>query len=126
MLIDAAIDGQGVTLARTTLAAWDLLHGRLVIPIDISSSLENTYWIVHPKLTSREAKILALRDWFLAEAADEERRLRTQIKRCFRGTRYASTKRQDLLLRSTSECFCFFRFVLRAAVPRLHPQGRAR
>jgi LysR family glycine cleavage system transcriptional activator len=36
MLIDAAVDGQGVALARTTLAAWDLLHGHLVIPIDIS------------------------------------------------------------------------------------------
>ena len=36
MLIDAAIDGQGVALARTTLAAWDLLHGRLVVPIDVS------------------------------------------------------------------------------------------
>ena len=27
MLIDAAIDGQGVALARTTLAAWDLMAG---------------------------------------------------------------------------------------------------
>jgi DNA-binding transcriptional LysR family regulator len=30
MLIDAAVDGQGVALARTTLAAWDLINGRLV------------------------------------------------------------------------------------------------
>jgi LysR family transcriptional regulator, glycine cleavage system transcriptional activator len=29
MLIDAAADGQGVALARTTLAAWDLIHGLL-------------------------------------------------------------------------------------------------
>jgi hypothetical protein len=47
---------QGVALARTTLAAWDLLHGRLVIPIDISLPLENTYWIVYPKLASREPR----------------------------------------------------------------------
>jgi LysR family glycine cleavage system transcriptional activator len=32
MVIDAAVDGQGVALARTTLAAWDLLNGRLVRP----------------------------------------------------------------------------------------------
>jgi LysR family transcriptional regulator, glycine cleavage system transcriptional activator len=101
MLIDAAIDGQGVALARTTLAAWDLLHGRLVIPIDISLPLENTYWIVYPKLASREPRILALRDWFLAEAAEEERRLRTLIKRGFRGKRYAATKGRDLPLRSS-------------------------
>src|SRR5262245_15272052 len=30
MLIDAAVDGQGIALARTTLAAWELLNGRLV------------------------------------------------------------------------------------------------
>jgi len=33
MLIDAVIDGQGIALARTTLLAWDLLNGRLVIPV---------------------------------------------------------------------------------------------
>jgi LysR family transcriptional regulator, glycine cleavage system transcriptional activator len=81
MLIDAAVDGQGVALARTTLAAWDLLHGRLVVPIDVSLPLENTYWIVHPKLASREPKVVTLRDWLLAEAADDERRLRALRKR---------------------------------------------
>jgi LysR family glycine cleavage system transcriptional activator len=81
MLIDAAVDGQGVALARTTLAAWDLLHGRLVVAIDVSLPLENTYWIVYPKLASREPKIVALRDWLLAEAADDERRLRALRKR---------------------------------------------
>ena len=30
MVIDAAVDGRGVTLARTTLAAWDLISGRLI------------------------------------------------------------------------------------------------
>jgi LysR family transcriptional regulator, glycine cleavage system transcriptional activator len=80
MLIDAAIDGQGIALARTTLAASDLLNGRLVIPIDISLPLENTYWIVCPKLVSREPMVLALRDWLLAEAAEEERRLRDLVK----------------------------------------------
>jgi len=88
MLIDAAINGQGVALARTTLAAWDLLHGRLVVPIDVSLPLENTYWIVYPKLASREPKILTLRDWLLAEAADDARRLRA-----LRGKRRASTRR---------------------------------
>ena|SRR5262245_42654799 len=76
MLIDAAVDGQGVALARTTLAAWDLLHGRLVVPIDVSLPLQNTYWIVYPKLASRERKVVTLRDWLLAEAADDARRLR--------------------------------------------------
>ena len=36
MAIDAAVDGQGVALARTTLAAWDLINGRLVRPFAVS------------------------------------------------------------------------------------------
>ncbi|MGY4625419.1 DNA-binding transcriptional LysR family regulator [Bradyrhizobium sp. USDA 4486] len=31
MVIDAAINGQGIALARTTLAAWDLINGRLAL-----------------------------------------------------------------------------------------------
>jgi len=49
MLIDAAIDGQGIALARTTLAAWDLISGRIVIPFDLSWRPAGTYWIVCPK-----------------------------------------------------------------------------
>jgi LysR family glycine cleavage system transcriptional activator len=75
LLIDAAIDGQGVALARTTLAARDLLAGRLVVPISISLDLPKAYWIVAPKITSRTAKVARFRDWLLAEAAEDSRRL---------------------------------------------------
>ena len=77
MLIDAAVDGQGVALARTALAAWDLINGRLVRPIDVSLKMFKTYWIVCPKATSSVPKITAFRDWLLAEAADDARRLKT-------------------------------------------------
>jgi LysR family glycine cleavage system transcriptional activator len=76
MLIDAAVDGQGVALARTTLAAWDLINGRLVRPFDLSLKLSKTYWIVCPKAASTKPKIVTFRDWLLAEAADDTRRLR--------------------------------------------------
>jgi LysR family glycine cleavage system transcriptional activator len=76
MLIDAAIDGQGVALARTALAAWDLINGRLARPFDLGLKLSNTYWIVCPKATSTKPKITTFRDWLLAEAADDARRLR--------------------------------------------------
>jgi len=78
MLIDAAVDGQGIALARTALAAWDLINGRLVRPIDVSLRMPNTYWIVCPKVTSSVPKIATFRDWLLAEAAEDARRL----KRC--------------------------------------------
>jgi LysR family glycine cleavage system transcriptional activator len=77
MLIDAAIDGQGVALARTALAAWDIIHGRLVRPINVSLVMANTYWIVCPKVTSSTPKISMFREWLLGEAADDTRRLGT-------------------------------------------------
>jgi LysR family glycine cleavage system transcriptional activator len=76
MLIDAAVDGQGIALARTALAAWDLINGRLVRPIDISLRMSNTYWVVCPKATSSVPKIATFRKWLLAEAAEDARRLK--------------------------------------------------
>jgi len=76
MLIDAAVDSQGIALARTTLAAWDLINGRLVRPIDVSLPMANTYWIVCPKATASVPKIATFRNWLLAEAVDDTRRLK--------------------------------------------------
>ena len=76
MLIDAAIDGQGIALARTALAAWDLINGRLVRPVDASLKMANTYWIVCPKAAADVPKIAVFRDWVLAEAAEDARRLK--------------------------------------------------
>jgi LysR family glycine cleavage system transcriptional activator len=75
MVLDAAVDGQGIALARTTLAAWDLLSGRLVRPFTDAMRLSRTYWIVCPKATSLLPKIIIFRDWLLAEAARDHRDL---------------------------------------------------
>jgi LysR family transcriptional regulator, glycine cleavage system transcriptional activator len=83
MLIDAAADGQGIALARTALAAWDLLNGRLIKPIDISLRMPNTYWIVCPEAASSTPKIVTFRKWLLAEAAGDKRRL-NETTRCTR------------------------------------------
>jgi LysR family glycine cleavage system transcriptional activator len=77
MLIDAAVDGQGIALARTTLAAFDLINGRLVKPIDVALRMSNTYWIVCPRVNASVPKIAMFRNWLLAEAADDARRLKT-------------------------------------------------
>ena len=76
MLIDAAIDGQGIALARTALAAWDLINGRLVRPIDVSLRMANTYWIVCPKSALTVPKIATFRNWVFAETAEDTRRLK--------------------------------------------------
>lgn len=76
MVIDAAVDGQGVALARTGLAAWDLICGRLVRPFSLALPVSYAYWIVCPKATAKLPKIVIFRDWLLAEAAEDARRLR--------------------------------------------------
>jgi LysR family glycine cleavage system transcriptional activator len=76
MVIDAAINGQGVALARTTLAAWDLINGRLVRPFPESLRLSKTYWIICPKATAALPKIVTFREWLLAEASSDLRQLK--------------------------------------------------
>jgi len=75
IIIDAAVDGQAIALARTTLAAWDLLNGRLVRPFELTLPISKTYWIVCPKATTSLPKIKTAREWLLAEATADARRL---------------------------------------------------
>ena len=76
MALDAAVDGQGVALGRSALAAWDLMAGRLVRPFELSLPVPYAYWIVCPKATAKLPKITLFRDWLLAEAAEDARRVR--------------------------------------------------
>jgi LysR family glycine cleavage system transcriptional activator len=76
MVIDAAIDAQGIALARTTLAAWDLFNGRLVRPFPDMLRLAKTYWIVCPRATTALPKVVTFRNWLLSEASQDMRRLR--------------------------------------------------
>lgn len=77
MAIDAAVDGQGVALARTALASWDLLAGRLVRPFTLALRVPYAYWIVCPRSTAELPKIAIFREWLLAEASEEVRRMRS-------------------------------------------------
>ena len=80
MGIDAAVDGQGIALARSALAAWDILAGRLVRPFTLGLKVPYAYWIVCPKSTADLPKISTFRDWLLSEAAEDSRRLRQSKK----------------------------------------------
>ena len=81
MVIDAAINGQGVALARTTLSAWDLINGRLVCPVTETVPVSKTYWIVCPKATASLPKIATFREWLLTEAATDLRQLKKLASR---------------------------------------------
>ncbi len=69
MAIQAAVDGQGVTLASTIWTKEDLAAGRLVRPFEVSLPLNFSYFIVSPAATADRPKVTAFREWLLAEAA---------------------------------------------------------
>lgn len=72
LAIDAAIAGQGVALARSALAARDLIAGRLVAPTLVRHAADFAYWIVRPKTRARNRKIIRFVDWLRKEAASDE------------------------------------------------------
>ncbi len=71
MLIQAAMAGQGVALARGVLAADELAAGRLVRPFTLSLPTDYAYYLVCPQNTAEQPKIAAFRDWLLDEARRE-------------------------------------------------------
>ena len=75
MAIDAAVDGQGIALARTALASCDLISGRLVRPFTQALEAPYAYWIVCPKSAAELPKISTFRKWVLKEAEDDVRRI---------------------------------------------------
>ena len=75
MVIDAAVNVQGIGLARTTLAAWDLINKRLVAPFAVTLPLSSAYWIVAPQATAELPKIMTFRTWLLAEAVEDQNRI---------------------------------------------------
>jgi LysR family glycine cleavage system transcriptional activator len=76
MAIDAAVDGQGIALARMTLATTDLISGRLLRPFAEELRLSKSYWIICPQATANLPKILTFRQWLLAEAASDLQQLK--------------------------------------------------
>lgn len=76
MLLQAAVAGQGVALARSALAADDLANGNLVRPFELSLPVEFAYYIVCPEETANLAKVSAFREWLLEEtiAGEQDRR----------------------------------------------------
>lgn len=70
LMIQAAIEGQGVALTVQSLVADDLAAGRLVRPFDVSVESEACYYFVAPARTLRRPIVRAFRAWLLAAAAE--------------------------------------------------------
>jgi len=67
MLLQAAVAGQGVALARGALAQDDLNSGNLVRPFKLSLPVEYAYYLVCPEASADRPKVVAFRNWLLAE-----------------------------------------------------------
>jgi LysR family glycine cleavage system transcriptional activator len=72
LLIEAAVAGQGVALARDALVADKLAAGTLVRPFDLvppPDAADFDYYLVCRARDAEQRKIVAFREWALAEAA---------------------------------------------------------
>ena len=72
LVIEAAVGGRGVALAKRTLAQDDLDAGRLVAPLQIATAVDFAYYLVHPKAKGRLPQVKAFVAWISAEAAAHE------------------------------------------------------
>ena len=76
LVIEAAVNGRGVALAKRTLAQADLEAGRLVAPLQIATAVDFAYYLVHPKAKGRLPQVKAFIGWIEAEAEAHEAALR--------------------------------------------------
>ncbi|MEH2482248.1 LysR family glycine cleavage system transcriptional activator [Nitrobacteraceae bacterium AZCC 2146] len=66
MTLQAAIDGLGVAVGRTTYVEGDLAKGRLVVPFKISLPADAGFYLVSPEAAANTPKLKAFREWLLA------------------------------------------------------------
>jgi len=77
LVIEAAMNGRGVALAKRALAQADLDAGRLAAPLQINTAVDFAYFAVHPKAKGRLPQVRAFVKWLQAEAAEHEAAMAT-------------------------------------------------
>jgi LysR family glycine cleavage system transcriptional activator len=71
VVLQAAIDGQGVALTSEAIVRAELDAGRLVKPFDIDLDADNAYYLVAPPRAFERPNVRAFRDFLLAEIEAE-------------------------------------------------------
>ncbi|MBR0970055.1 MULTISPECIES: transcriptional regulator GcvA [Bradyrhizobium] len=66
MTIQAAIDGIGVAMGRTSYVQDDIAKGRLVVPFKIALPADAGFYLVAPEGRRAAPKLAAFRDWMIA------------------------------------------------------------
>ncbi len=69
--VQAAIDGLGVAIGRTSYVESDVQKGRLVVPFKISLPADAGFYLVYPAERAGAQKLRAFREWIIASARRE-------------------------------------------------------
>jgi len=70
MTVEAALEGQGIALAKRTIIESELKRGRLRRLLDFSYPLDFAYYLVYPGEIVPNSAAAAFREWVIAEACD--------------------------------------------------------
>lgn len=76
MSLQAAIDGQGIALARSVIAAGDLAEGRLIRPLRGARPTGYSYYLVYPAGLPLGRAAAAFCHWLKSEAEDFQNEVR--------------------------------------------------
>lgn len=68
LVVEAAVAGRGVALAKSALAESDLAAGRLVVAFDVATPIAFAYHLVRPPAHDSNPAVRAFMDWVRAEA----------------------------------------------------------
>src|SRR5215469_1452209 len=66
MTVQAAIDGIGVAMGRTSYVQDDIAKGRLVVPFKIALPADAGFYLVSPEAVEAPPKLRLFRNWLLA------------------------------------------------------------
>ncbi len=69
MLLEAALEGQGIGLVGEVLAANDIAEGRLIQPFETRLPVRLCYHLVTSRQKARSTKVIAFKEWIVQESA---------------------------------------------------------
>jgi len=71
LTVQAAIDGSGVAMGRTSYVEADIARGRLVVPFKIALPADAGFYLVSPEAKADPPKLRAFRQWLLASVPNK-------------------------------------------------------
>src|SRR4051812_8588204 len=80
MTVQAAIDGLGVAMGRTSYVEADIAKGRLVVPFKITLPADAGFYLVSPEARADTPKLAAFRHWLKTSIHGKPESLPVEVK----------------------------------------------